>query len=291
MLLQTVGEAQTLWRQVLACCDDLTRRGLCGPDLLRLASQLRVPLEAFLQTGERQHQALQRHVQQCLAWFKRCEELYQALYVDAYAALDRIPAQGQTTRRATVNDGHARHAVPLDPDSAFNTVCRARWSASRCHWRTTHCASSPASSLANTPNAAAKVDALWQRYEREAQQLHADPVMALPTDCPGCDVSALASLEEQLLLIQSVLLSLYRERQQSQEDDLTEVYGHCSELQLQLERVVARVNDEVRNGEVWRDNVLVKFFECSQLITRLTQTYELHQAQRPLVQGHLANIF
>ncbi len=282
MLAQATELGQE-WRQVLARCDELTRRGHCGPELLRLASGLRVPLESLLQAAQDHYRAVQAYLELCQAWFARCDTLYRSLYVQAYAALDR------GTAKLTINDGHARHAVPLDPDCALNTVQTQRPVCLLVPSDNASLLKFPrVSGLESVQHIQAKLDALWLSYDQEADALHTE-AMAVPPVPAECSRQALSQIEQPLLLVQGVLLSLSSE-QADDDDAVVALYGQCGALHLRLTLLVESLYTTAANVTVLRDNVLVKFAESTGLMQKLTQVYETVQSHRGPDPG-LADIF
>lgn len=282
MLTLLLDKTTNQWRQALTLCDELTRRGQCGSDLLRLASALRVPLELLLHHITTHHQLLQRYNDQCLEWFTRCETLYRHLYVEAYGIMDKSGGQ----RQPTVNDGHARQAVPLDPESALNHIQTHDVRVSLPSDNGALAKFPRHSTLALITGINEKIDSLWEHYDREAEALES---LLVPPPMDTSIWSMLKEIEKELLLIQSVLLSLMAE--QNGDEDIITLYTLCSTLQDQLKLLHTALCEESNNVIPLRDNVLVKFEVSANFLRCVTQTCEVVLSQRPLEHPSLGNIF
>lgn len=279
MIAQDVALLSQEWRQLLGRCDELTRHGHCGPELLRLASSLR--LETLLQAAQDHARAVQSYQELCQQWFGRCDTLYRSLYVQSYALLDR------GTVKVTLNDGHARHAVPVDPDCALNTVQVGQVTVQLPCDNQAIQKLPRQSGLDNVP--IGKLDALWLCYDEEVDAAYTDVVDALPAVPPACSHAALALLQQPLLRLQGVLLDLCEDEEEQQEV-VVSLYGQCGALQQGLTQMVDALYRLSTNVAVLRDNVLAKLAESMALLQKVTRVCETVRSHR-LEDSGLTNIF
>ncbi len=269
---QTHQEAVKQWRHILIACDGLTHQGHCGPELLRLASELDTPLCALFAVLLRQCETVRQYcTEHCCEALRESQQLYQHLYVDAYVALDRSP------QSSVVNDGETRHNVSLDPEGPFNRIqCDAPCTLVLPSDNETLYKYSVHSTLGTVANARQKVDALWQYYDNASdamlEQRLGQPLEGLAEAARLCDEA-----EARMGLVQLALHKLY---QATQRDNVLTLYGQCVALMKLLGTLLQQTRQQTYNTEQWRDNVLVRLAESARLLQCVSRPYEQTQSHR-----------
>jgi hypothetical protein len=267
-MLTDTNQASQQWRCILVACDDLLRQGQCGPDVLRLASELEPLIGVLLQCVSSQCTQIHLYTERCTEAMRvTTPQLYQRLYIDAYAMLDR----GQQT---VVNDGAARHNVTLDPEGCFNHIqCDGPVVLTLPSDNESLYKYASHSSLNTISNVRSKVDALWQSYDTECESLMT--VLAQPLEGLEKMQEANTNVTQQMSLLQGVLNRLYNE---SQHINVLNIYSQSVELMRQLAALQKEVRTQTSNTTMWRDNVLVRLCESAQLLQRVTRPYEQTQS-------------
>ncbi len=267
----------TLWRDAQARADALVHCARYGPALSTLMAQTRLALEQLLWDVRQQHQALQQYATNAPLLFERLRGFYQHLHVRAQALTDQFTP--------TLNDGHARAAVPVDPASALNTLSLDGYVV-LCSENEATQKYPPRSTLGAKRDVHKRLLDYAQYYGDECDALH----LALRE--PQARVVTSDALTPQLVALQRHLFPRHskEETMMDEKDDLTRLDQLLRCVPASVSTLLRALQQEQQACATLRDNALARLQCAGALYSNLTKTYWLHQAHRLDSAGY-ASIF
>ena len=266
----------------LATVDRLQRTARCGPSLALHYCEVRRAVLQYVATQRAHQTAVDEFVVESVRLFRQCEEVYAALYVAVYEALDRNARRRQTSgvERASIKAS----SVPIDPQSALNVVECGDAADGRLyvtlHNDNETLLKFPPSALFRQEGIGATVDAIEAFYARQCEAIHVTYMARLHTIRAHSreQTELAASLADAVRLACVALRASTLEEEEAEE---AEVYAQTERLVEYSASVNAEQATKRANCELFQANVHAKFLVCAQLMDNMLRPYHLtrlHQA-------------
>lgn len=262
MLVNDINKASQLWHDILDEIDRLIRSSSVGSDVQRIVSQTSFDIKQYFIEIHRRHSQLRDYVTNIPTHYKHCEIVYQNLYIEMYNILDKTGVKIN-------NDGHTRHNVPIDPNSALNLIQTDVVKVSLV-LENESVLKYPISTL-NVPNIEQKMAHFESYYNDEVDAIQEKLIIPQCNDSRLCELLSL--LENHLTLIRTSIISLTKSN-----DQVQLAYHRCSQLISLLESLITLIRNEEKNVMTMRDNIIVKFMVSTELYRTMTQAYYLTQS-------------